>query len=86
MDGLDGDIYPTLFEKVEEKNILNSFNTFYQWNSTYQLVRQWIIQEGEFNIDFNWLTSKFPQKETEKWTEENFKQFFGISYKDLKIL
>lgn len=59
---------------------------FYSWITLYDLTRQWIIDEGEFEYDYLWLTSKFPQNEVEKWAKEPFKLLFNCSPDEFKYI
>lgn len=86
LDKDDGDIYPRTFENRKEEFVENTFNTFYSWVATYDLIRQWVVGEGDFKYDFMWLTSKYSNNEVEDWASGRFKEVFGISTKQFKVL
>lgn len=85
-DKSDGDIYPSLIEGKDEANIIDTFNKFYSWVSTYDLTRQWISEDGDFDYDFFWLTSKYGMNDLEEWADHYFSQMYGESSKGFKIL
>lgn len=76
-DGSDGDIYPSILPGRDPENIQNTFGAFYQWISVYEMCRQWIIEDDNFNYDFFWLTSKYSKEELENWARGNFLKTFG---------
>lgn len=85
-DGLDGDIYPRSFPDKDEESVQKTFNEFYSWNSTYELTRQWIIEDGDFEYNFSWLTSKYSQSEVSAWVRDHFKGAYGVDPKSFKII
>ncbi|WP_141692394.1 hypothetical protein [Paenibacillus pectinilyticus] len=85
-DGLDGDIYPSTFPDKDEKSVQNTFNSFYFWNMTYDMTRQWIIQDGEFEYNFSWLTSKFPKSEVTTSVRNQFRDVYGVDPSAFQIV
>lgn len=86
LDKEDGDVYPRTFVDRDEKAVLQTFNTFYSWVVTYELTRQWLVGDGDFDYNFSWLTSKYTQSEIEMWASGIFEETFGISSKGFKIV
>jgi len=85
-DGIDGDIYPRTFQNKDEESVQKTFNAFYSWNATYDLTRQWIVQDGDFEYNFSWLTSKYLQSEVVAWACNYFKDVYGVDPMSFKIL
>ncbi len=85
-DKADGNIYPRIFSDKDERAILKTFNTFYSWNAIYELTRQWIVQDGNFDFNFFWLTSKYSQSEITEWISNHFENVYGVSPASFKIL
>lgn len=85
-DKADGDIYPKIFPDKDDSSVQEAFNTFYSWVATYDLCRQWIVGEGEFNYDYFWLTSKYSMDDLKKWARLNFKAAFGVDTEDFTVL
>jgi len=78
-DGIDADIYPSIIPNKDEKLITKTMNEFYTWVTLYGLVKQWIMEDGDFKYDYLWLTSKFTQSETREWAKSIFKQKYNCS-------
>ncbi|WP_233985938.1 hypothetical protein [Pectobacterium versatile] len=77
-DSSDGDIYPSILPGRDKKNIQDTFGAFYQWISVYELCRQWMIEDDDFNYDFFWLTLKYSRSELKEWAKVNFVKIFGV--------
>ncbi|MBD1589866.1 hypothetical protein [Pseudomonas typographi] len=75
----DFGIYPRRQEGKSEENIHNTFNIFYGYLMQYDLIRQWIIQSGEFKYDFSWLSEKHEPSEVKEKVKEVFTNLFGVS-------
>jgi hypothetical protein len=85
-DKADGDIYPRIFPEKDEASVEQAFDTFYCWVSTYDLCRQWIISDGDFNYDYWWLTSQHSMDDLETWASSHFERFYGIKPQQFKVL
>lgn len=86
VDDIDGDIYPALFDGYSEQQVSETFNDFFAWNCTYDMVQQWITQPGPFKYDFKWLSSKFTNQQLKNWICHNFKNSFGVHPDEFQIL
>lgn len=86
LDKEDGDVYPRTFTDRDEKTVLETFNTFYSWVVTYELTRQWLVGDGDFDYNFSWLTSKYTQSEIETWASGIFEDAFGIPANGFRIV
>jgi hypothetical protein len=82
----DDNIYPVLFKGVPEANIDTMFNRFYTWNATYGLIRQWIAEDGPFEYDFNWLTTKWTPEQVKDWAGTSFERMVGAHPDSFEIL
>ncbi|WP_459949100.1 hypothetical protein [Denitratisoma sp. agr-D3] len=86
LDKEDGDVYPRTFIDRDEIAVQETFDTFYSWVAIYELTRQWLVGTGDFDYDFSWLTSKYSQSEMEQWASSRFKDAFGISTTEFKVV
>lgn len=86
VDGLDADIYPRVLPNKTESATSETMNKFYTWVTLYDLTKQLIIDEGDFEYDYLWLTSKFSNQELEKWAKDIFKRIYGCSPDDFEII
>lgn len=85
-DKVDGDIYPAIIPGKTEESIMNVFNNFYAWIAAYDLCRQWIISDGDFEFDYFWLTSKYSMKDMAAWGENSFQMMFDKKTSEFQIL
>jgi hypothetical protein len=81
-----GEIRPALIAGRDYDAIYETFNTFYAYCATYQLVRQWHVTDGPFNLDFGWLGPTGRTLEAVSWAKDNFEGIFGRSIDDFEIL
>lgn len=79
VDGEDGDVYPKVLPNRDPKNVERTFSVFYSWIGVYDLTRQWMVGEGDFNFDFGWLTSKYGEDELKEWVCMAFASLYGVS-------
>lgn len=84
-DKADGDIYPRRFPDKDEAKIQKTFDIFYIWVAIYDLCRQWIVGDGEFEYDYFWMSSKHTMKELESWARHHFKLVYGVDPADFEI-
>jgi len=86
IDDVDGDIYPMIFDNYTEDDLLKTFNEFFVYNTTYDMIYKWIFEKGDFTFEYNWLTSKYSEEETTNWIRNNFKKLFNIYPEDIEVL
>ncbi|MFA9212928.1 MAG: hypothetical protein ACEQSR_03675 [Candidatus Methylacidiphilales bacterium] len=85
IDDYNGEIKATIFENIENENIMNTFNLFYAYNILYDLTLKWVSEEGEFRYDYKWLAGD--RAETFIPTiKANFKRQFGIEIETINLL
>ena len=63
IDDNGGEIRPMIFDNYSEQNTVDTFQSFYTYNTTYDMIMKWIKEKGEFNYDYNWLTSNHKDEE-----------------------
>jgi len=80
------DIFPRQWPQKSEKAVQDMFDNFYVWNVIYDLTRQWVSEDGEFDFWFSWLTSKFREDELKKWASDHFELIYGIRPEQFSIL
>ncbi|NOT93420.1 hypothetical protein [Ferruginibacter sp.] len=75
-----------IFEDYSEQNTLDTFQAFYTFNTTYDMIMKWIKERGDFTYDYHWLTSKYSDEEMKNWIRRNFKDAFNIYPEELTVL
>lgn len=76
----------TISEKYPIDNMKETFNDFFAWNCSYDMVRQWIIKDGPFSYDLEWLTTNYPDDMAKQWADRTFEQIFKVNPDEFKIL
>jgi len=86
IDDIGGIIKPMLFDGYTEKNTMDTFELFYAYNTTYDMIMKWIKEDGAFRYDYRWLTTEHSDADMIHWIRINFKDAFNIYPEELKIL
>ena len=85
MEGDDGEIKPAIFDHLDMKEAQKTFNSFYQTAIQYDVILQWIREDGEFDLSYNWLTNK-TQKEINPNIKRDFHNTFGINLEQIEVM
>ena len=67
------------------EDIQETFNTFYAVNLLFGLTKQWILEDGEFKHNYDWLADHRKTEKIKERTEKNFKALYNIGLSDIKI-
>lgn len=86
MDDVDGLIQPKIFPSVSNEQVLDTFQQFYSWNCIYDMVQKWVLEEGPFRYDYDWLIKNASREEIKRWIDEHFKSVYGILPEEITIL
>lgn|GEM_PF-6041207 len=62
------------------------FQNFYSNNVTYDLVRQWINENGAFKYYLNWLKASSQKEEQREFMRRQFKATFDLDPDEAEIL
>lgn len=82
----DLDVYPRLVPGRDESKLQRLMDTFYLWVAVYEMTRQWLVDSGPFEYDYNWLTSKYSKEETKNWADHHFHAGTGVHPDSFAIL
>ena len=74
-----GEIRPALFQGVSEAALYETFNSFYRWVLVYDLINQWTVRDGPYDLDFTWMHPLYTPTVTKPFAERSFVDHFGIS-------
>lgn len=86
LDRADRDVYPRLMPGKDEKTLQRLLDDFYIWVSMYEMTRQWLVEDGPFDYDYGWLTSKFTSAEMKAWADSAFKVGTGVHPDSFSVL
>ncbi|MHB8304270.1 MAG: hypothetical protein ACYDC6_15885 [Acidobacteriaceae bacterium] len=69
-----------------EQAIMTTFNQFFGTMPLYDLTRQWILEDGPFVCDFEWMSGKHDQSHDEARANAVFKQVYGVTLDEFEIV
>ena len=79
-------IYARLWPDRDETAVQTMFKNFYGTMALYDLTRQWILQDGPFICNYEWLSENYSQAHADTWGNDSFMQVFGVGLKEFEIL
>lgn len=79
-------VYPRKWPDRNDDTVKTMFNRFYGTMALYNLTHQWILKEGSFALNFDWMVEKSSQEDIENWANDTFKQIYGVTLKDFELL
>lgn len=74
----DDSVFPRLQKGRSETIVDAAFQTFYANNVTYDLVRQWITEDGPFRYDIGWLKADSTRGQQANFMRQAFEAAFGV--------
>lgn len=86
VDRVDRDVYPRLLPGRAGTTLQTLFDDFYAWVAMYEMTRQWIVEDGAFEYDYLWLTSKHSQEDIKAWAAERLQNACGVHPDNFKVL
>ena len=78
-------VYPRLMTGVDSSKYSPILDSFYSWIVLYDIVNQWIGEEGRFDLAFDWLSDK-SNEEIFQWANENFAKIYGVRPEHFTII
>lgn len=78
-------IYPRVIKGIDPQQCVDTLTQFYQWIVLYEITRQWILENGTFELSFDWL-SDGDNEEVFQWANKLFQSSFGIRPDEFEIL
>ena len=79
-------VYPRRWPGRDERAIQHMFEQFYSMTTLYDLTRQWILRDGDFICDFDWLSSEPSDERAWAWADAIFQQAYGVALSDFEIV
>ncbi len=78
-------IFPRVIKGITPDQLVQTLTEFYQWNVIYDLVDQWILEPGVFDLPFDWLTES-TNDEIFHWSNRLFENVYGVRPDQFTIL
>ena len=82
----DDGIFPRTFDDKDEATVHRTFETFYSFNVTYELTRQWIAKSGPFEYDFRWLSSSGTHADFKGFADRHFEMVYGVQPDSFQVI
>lgn len=79
-------VYPRRWPNRSEEAVMKTFNQFFGTMALYDLTRQWILADGPFVFDFEWLSATYDAARAKKWGNDTFRQVYGITLDQFEIV
>ncbi len=82
----DGGIFPRILSGKDESLVHQTFESFYSFNVTYDMTRQWIAMPGPFNYDYSWLSSSGSPSDSKGFADRHFEMIYEVHPDAFEIL
>jgi hypothetical protein len=80
-------IYPRVQPGRGPSHVQATFEQFYGGVVLYDITRQWVLRDGDFDLNFEWLVnSEYREDEAVAWVDRILMNTFGIRIADFEIL
>lgn len=81
----DDGIFIRYFEGKSSANLRNTLNDFFGSNLICDLSRQWVLNDGPFSFNFNWLSESITETEWKEWADYIFEKQYGVKISSIDI-
>jgi hypothetical protein len=78
IDTAEGEVKARAIEGKSSAALAQLMNNFFSWISLYDLTRQWIMVDADFDFDLTWLTLQYSSEDQERFSSSIFKNVHGI--------
>lgn len=75
----DKGVFPRVQPGRDPAIVHEAFQRFYDANVTYDMTRQWIIEDGPFRYGYNWLVQNAGEDEMKAYAHQLFAAVYGLS-------
>ena len=82
----DDSVFPRMVEGKEESLVYDAFHSFYSFNVTYDMTRQWIVTPGPFTYNYHWLASSGSPDDYKGFADRHFEMAYDIAPDSFEIL
>jgi hypothetical protein len=79
-------IFPRAFPGKDPAGLSRTLDIFYGNIIMYDLTRQWILRDGAFTYEYDWLSQAHSAEQMTGWAKDVFKQVYGVHPDDFEIL
>ncbi len=79
-------VFPRKQPGRSEYAVMTMFNQFFAWLPVYDLTRQWVLKDGPFVYDFEWMSEKPDEARSKVRADDVFEQVYGVAPDEFEIL
>jgi hypothetical protein len=79
-------IVPVVRSGLDEGDVMETFQNFYNGQALYDLTRQWIKSTGPFTYNYRWLQPNGTTQQMKEWADRIFANAFGVEPDDFRHL
>jgi hypothetical protein len=78
-------VFPRRQPGRSEHAVRTTFNQFFGTLPLYDLTRQWILKDGPFICDYDWMSENPDQSRSKARANDVFKQVYGVDLDEFEI-
>ncbi len=82
----DDGIFPRNIPGKDPAAIIKTLSNFYANVVNYDLTRQWLLSDGPFHYDFDWLSQGYSKAELADGAKTRFERFYGVHPDNFEVL
>jgi len=87
IDTADNDgIFPRRYPNRADVDVQTNFDTFYASNLIYHMTHQWIMEQGAFTYDYQWLSQTNTVAELKGFADRHFEMIYGVHPDSVRLL
>lgn len=75
-------VYPRDHPTRELENVQGTFLNFFEYVAFFDLTKQWILEDGPFDLDFEWLFHNYSREVGERYADDILSTAYGVKVRD----
>ncbi|HWA96374.1 MAG TPA: hypothetical protein VG844_17390 [Terracidiphilus sp.] len=79
-------VFPRKQPGRSEHAVMKTFNQFFGTLPLYDLTRQWVLKDGPFVYDFEWMSERPDKSRTKVRADDVFEQVYGVVPDEFEII
>lgn len=82
---MDGKVEDNLIQIDNSDRRTRVASTFFRWQITYDIVRQWIARNGHFSFNYCWIDPRYTELDFRRLIKEDFHSLCGCDFEDIAL-
>jgi hypothetical protein len=79
-------VFPRKHPGRSDEAVKATFKQFFRTLPLYDLTRQWLLKDGPFVTDFDWMAENPDKSGSEALANHVFKQVYGVTLDEFEII